>query len=260
MVALSALVITLNEESRLAKCLASLPPGVEIVVVDSGSQDRTVEIAESFGAVVIRRRFDNYSNQRNEGLRNATGDWILSIDADEVCNAELTQFLSDVCLKGKTQKEFAAYRVPRRLVFMGKTLRFGKCSDEPVRFFKRGSGKFEGTVHEKYSLVQEGRLGRLPGFLWHFSYHDLSDYFQKFNLYTSAVAQQHHAGKESKPAFVRHLVRPFSEFIVRYFFRLGFLDGYPGYCYALVSSMYAFVKYAKWHEIIAKEGQELGEN
>lgn len=246
---LSVVVITLNEERRLTACLKSLPSGAEIIVVDSGSTDRTVQIAEEFGAQVSARSFDNYANQKNAAVSLATRDWVFSIDADEELDDSARQRIIDVV---QAQPQTSAFTVTRELFFLGRHLRFGKTQDAPLRLWPRGQGQFVGEVHEHVQTSLNIRnLG--SAHLWHYSYDDLTDYFKRFNLYTTKVAQKHfHEGHRAPPLLVICL-RPWVEFLNRYFLRLGILDGYPGFVYALCSSMYTFVKYAKLREIEAGE-------
>lgn len=242
---LSVVIISLNEEARLGACLDSLPPGAEIVVLDSGSTDGTVALARAQGARVETRAFTNYGDQKNAAILLATRPWILSVDADEVLSRDLCLEIVDVT-EGPSRR-FAGYRVRRKLVFMGRKLRFGKSSDRPLRLFQRGQGHFQSAIHEHLDLGQR-KVGELRGELLHYSYADLTDYFHRFNIYTSRIAENHAHTRPLKPPFLAHVARPWVEFVMRYFIRLGFLDGYPGYTYALISSLYAFVKYAKGRE------------
>ncbi|MEZ4742841.1 MAG: hypothetical protein R3B45_10405 [Bdellovibrionota bacterium] len=127
-------------------------------------------------------------------------------------------------------------------------MNFGKTRDFPIRIFRRGFGEFEGDIHEKL-VLKGGSVGQASGILLHFSYKNLDDYFERFNLYTSKIALfRYKQGKTDLSMFV-HLLRPWFEFFSRFIFRLGFLDGRAGYTYALVSSLYAYVKYEKFLEL-----------
>ena len=197
-------------------------------------------IAKSFGARVFQRPFSNFAEHKNAALNYATRAWVLAIDADEQLDADLRLgIIQTIANAGELQ----AFHVQRRLVFMGRRMHFGKTRDWPVRLFLRSKGRYEGTIHEE--LKVPGQVGKIrSGLMWHYSYRDLSDYFVRFNRYTTAIAERHmREGK--KVAWSGHLLRPWLEFFSRYILRLGFLDGYPGYTYALISSLYAYIKYAK---------------
>jgi len=244
---LSVVLITLNEEKRLELCLRSLPRGAEVVVLDSGSTDATVALARRNGARVESRAFTNYSEQKNAAIALATRPWVLSLDADEALGPRLSAEIARVTTS--QESGVAGFRLRRRLVFMGRHLRFGKTSDAPLRLFRRGQGRFESAIHEKLVLADTASVGRLGGELLHYSYEDLSDYFSRFNLYTTRVAENHQREGRAMPVGLLHVLRPWTEFLTRYVLRLGFLDGYPGYTYALLSSLYTYVKYAKLKEL-----------
>lgn len=241
---LSVVIIAYNEESNIERCLKSLPAGADVVVLDSQSQDRTADIARALGARVSQRPFTNFAEQKNAALSLAQRGWILTIDADEELSPELRGEIPTLIQTSGA----LAYRLDRRLVFMGRRMHFGKTRDRPLRLFRKGSGQYEGAIHEEF-ILREGTVRFLRGsVLWHYSYKDLSDYFQRFNRYTSAIAAEHAKKGQSVP-MLSHLLRPWLEFFSRYVLRLGFLDGYPGYTYALVSSLYAYIKYAKLREL-----------
>ena len=241
---LSVIIIAFNEEEQLPRCLNSLPKGVEIIVLDSMSEDRTAVIANEFGALVYQRPFTDFADQKNAALGYGTRKWVLSIDADEELSPQLAQALPQLIQRS----DAAAYRLDRRLIFMGRLMRFGKTKDRPLRLFLRGAGHYKGSIHEEY-VPREGKTLFLANhILFHYSYKNLSDYFIRFNRYTSAIAEQHAAAGKT-PSFGGHVLRPWIEFFTRYVLRLGFLDGYPGYTYALISSLYAYTKYAKLFEL-----------
>ena len=241
---LTVVIITLNEEYNISRCLRSIPEGCEIVVVDSGSQDRTVELCHNFGAKVFSNDFVDYASQKNFGISKGTRSWILSLDADEELSGGASDGLINVISKG--DPDISGYKFKRRLIFMGRTMNWGKTRDAPLRLFLKDRAEFHGAVHEKVRLG-EGRVKTFSGgYISHYSYKDLYDYFSKFNKYTSLLSDQ--KADINFIVFSAHLLRPFFEFFVRYIIRLGFLDGYPGYVYALNSSLYAFTKYSKSYE------------
>jgi glycosyltransferase involved in cell wall biosynthesis len=242
---LSVAIIALNEEQNLRRCLASLPDGAEIILVDSGSTDRTVELAKSLGAKVITRPFVNYSEQKNFAISQCTRPWILSVDADE----ELDESLRQSIARAVAGSDQPAFRLRRQLVFMERRLRYGKAVDSPVRLFRRDAGAFAEAIHEEFRLHHGGAVRAVcPGTITHFSYKNIEDYFQRFNRYTTLIASQHYAKGRRRPNVFALALRPWFEFFGRYIFRLGFLDGFEGYVYALLSSHYAFVKHLKLYE------------
>lgn len=252
---LSVFLITLNEADNLPRCLASLPKGAEIVVVDSSSADDTKSIARAFGAKVFDRDFDNYGSQKNFALAQTTREWALSIDADEELSPELCRAIESIVRDSPS--EAVGYYLKRRLRFMGRLMSFGKTIDYPLRLFRRGQGRFVGEIHEKVRC--EGPVIKLRGgYMSHLSYKNLADYFDRFNRYTTRIANSHRSAQK-RVFFPLHLARPWLEFFNRYVIRLGFLDGYPGYVYALNSSLYAFIKYSKLIEearYIRSEGKQ----
>jgi glycosyltransferase involved in cell wall biosynthesis len=254
MIPLSVVIITLNEEKRLQTCLRSLPKGSEVVVLDSGSTDQTRKIAEDSGARFQTRPFSNHAEQKNAALDLATRKWVLSIDADEVLSQELNAEIERICRQKDSR--FHGFELKRRLVFMNRRLRFGKTTDRPLRLFQRGSGRFSSDIHE-HVVISSGSVGKLAAAMDHYSYDDLDDYFTRFNWYTSLVAANHIKTGKSRVNLIAHVLRPWFEFVSRYIFRGGFLDGYPGYTYALLSSFYTFVKYAKFRELTRPELKPL---
>jgi glycosyltransferase involved in cell wall biosynthesis len=246
---LSVVIIAYNEESKLSACLENLPSGAEIVVLDSGSSDKTAEIARQYGAAVYTRDFDNYAAQKNAAIQYATQKWVLSLDADEVLSESLRMSIKNV-VQGDIENPSVAYKIRRVLVYMGKRLRFGKATDYPIRLFQKDKATFVGTVHEK--LEVQGAIGCLRGELLHYSYENLDDYFNRFNRYTKMIAEKHKKNGK-KISLPLHFFRPGAEFFYRYIIRLGCLDGSAGFSYALLSSLYAFVKYEKLREFYLLE-------
>lgn len=237
---LSICLIAYNEQKRLPALLESVPKNLEIILIDSGSTDDTVKIAEQYKAKVFQNEFKNHGDQRNFALTKASNDWVLSLDPDEIFHYDLKEIESII---NNTQGILAA-KIDRHLVFMGKRLKHGNSSDRPIRLFNRKKCQYIGEIHEKIDVKAEHLTSLKKSYLDHYSYEDLTDYFHRFNRYTSLVADT----KKNKPYSLSHVFKPFYVFLYRYIFRLGFLDGYPGYTYALISSLYSFIKYAKHYE------------
>jgi len=177
-------------------------------------------------------------------LEKAQGEWILSIDADEVVTVELQKEIKKVIqIAGNS----VAFKMPRKLIFQGKFLRWGGCyPNYQVRLFRKGKARFShDLVHEK--LIVDGKIGSLKGSLLHYSYKDLSDYFERFNRYTTLDAQKRF--KNNKKFYFWYYVQPLFKFFSMYFLRLGFIDGLHGLDWAILCAYYDFVKFQKLKEL-----------
>ena len=244
---LSVVIITLNEEASLPRALDSVAWCDDIVVVDSGSTDRTVEIASSRpNCRVIHQAFLGYGPQKQVAVEAAAHDWVLSIDADEVLDERLQAALLAWCQTGPG--DHAAYLLTRQLHFMGRRFRHGKDSrDRIVRLFDRRRANFsEAQVHER--VVTDGLVGSIDGRLIHYSYADLKEYFDKFNRYTSLMARKmaDEGRSVSKAALI---ARTPIVFVQYYIVRGNFLNGFPGFVWSLLAAHYKTVKYLKLSEI-----------
>jgi glycosyltransferase involved in cell wall biosynthesis len=241
----SVAVITFNEEDRLRACLESVAWADEIVVVDSESHDKTVQIAREFTDRVVVRPWPGFADQKNFALALATGDWILSLDADEEVSAELRDEIRDVVTRADAAD---GYAVRRRNVFLGQWIRHGGLyPDWQVRLFRRGRGRFGARdVHE--SVDVDGTLGRLGGDLVHRSYRDVADFFDRANRYsTLAAAELVRTGRRAR---ARELVaRPLGRFVSMYVVQRGFLDGRKGLLLAALYAYYVFMRTAKVWEV-----------
>lgn len=243
---LSVALITLNEAANLPRTLASVRWAQEIVIVDSGSTDGTPEVARQAGARLFQEQWKGFGAQKNSAISRATGDWILSLDADEEVSSELAAEIQAL-LTGESP--FSAYRIPRRNHFLGRPLRHGGYWPDPkLRLFRRGAAQFEDRpVHE--SMQSTGPVGMLRNPLLHHCYPTLEDYIGHMNRYSTAGAQMLvSAGRapRSLPALAwTALVNPAATFLYNYIFRLGFLDGREGLLQHLNHSVYIHWKYAK---------------
>ncbi len=239
--ALSAVLIVLNEEKNIEACLKTLSFADEIVVVDSGSSDRTYELAKAFTEKVYQRKFDDFSSQKNFGAGKANSEWVFSIDADERVSIQLAEEIKRTV---SNDSNTAAYTVKRKTKLFGKTLNYsGLQADRPVRLFKKGRAHFEQPVHER--LQVNGKTGALKETLEHASFQTLSEYLNRLQFYTSLET----AGGASTGFFARPLYRFFS----LYLFRQGFRDGLEGFIYCALSGYYEFIRRAKlWEKTAGK--------
>jgi len=241
---ISVVLITFNSEKTLAKVLETVAWADEIVIVDSGSGDKTLKIAERFNAKVIYRKFDNYGVQKNFATLQASNDWILSLDDDEELSAALQQEIQSLSLE---ETPYQAYKIPRSLIFLGKLLRFsGEYKRLTLRLFNRNFGNWN-TEHVHESVEIQGKVGILKNHILHDSYRDLTDYFNKFNKYTSLGAKT--LAERGKKASVATIVTRFPiTFLKIYLLKGSCLDGYAGFMWALLAAMNPVIKYAKLKE------------
>lgn len=264
---LSVVIITFNEEANIGRTLASVQPLVtthgrsndnEIIVVDSGSTDRTVEIAKSHGAKVFVEAWKGYAAQKNSAIEKATGAWILSLDADEALSDGLPHEIAlALGRQGNLKSELPPDRqefvdgffFPRRNFFLGRWIKHGGFWPDPkLRLFRRGVGRFEHRlVHEDVFLT--GRTGRLNNHLTHHSYPTLSDYLDHMNRYSSLGAEMVAARGRARFSVFNIVLRPAATFFYNYFLRLGFLDGREGLLLHLYHAVYVSWKYAKAWEL-----------
>jgi glycosyltransferase involved in cell wall biosynthesis len=253
---LSAVLITYNEEANIARTLASVK-GIadEIIVVDSGSTDRTLELARSFGAKTFSEPWKGFAAQKNSALAKATGDWIVSLDADEEVSADLAASIRDV-VKGSAAPAFDGYMMNRRNLYLGHWIRrAGFYPDPKLRLIRRGVAGFElRAVHEDMKMPRE-KVGRLCGDLLHHAYPDLASFIEHANRYSSLGAQM--VVDEQRVGFnvINIVFRPLVRFLWSYFFRLGFLDGRAGLLIYMNHAMYVSWKYAKAWELSRAQAQ-----
>jgi glycosyltransferase involved in cell wall biosynthesis len=240
---LSVAIITLNEEANLPRTLASVTWADEIVVLDSGSTDRTREIAESFHARFFVESWKGFAAQKNSALQKATGDWILSLDADEEVEPALAQEIRETLAKNPSE---AGFWIPRKNFFLGRWIRHGGFYPDPkLRLFRGGAGAFENRlVHE--DIVLQGSSAKLRNHLLHHAYPTLDGYLEHMNRYSSLGSQMTVAGgRRARFSFVDIVVRPRLTFFYNYVLRGGFLDGREGLLLHLYHDNYVSWKYAK---------------
>ncbi|MCG2611039.1 glycosyltransferase family 2 protein [Flavobacterium sp. SM15] len=236
---ITALAITLNEEENVKRYVESLSFADEIIFVDSFSTDKTVELAESLGVKVLKREFDNFSNQRNFAISQAKNDWILFFDLDEIVTPELEAEIISVT---SSQTDFVAYFVKRNFHFLGKHIKYGGWqSDKAVRVFNKNHCKYNGNlVHEV--IAANGKVGYLKERVNHFSYKSFDNYNNKLNLYSKLQAESLYA-KNKRPGGYHFFIRPKYRFFWQYIYRLGFLDGKEGFILAYVHAFSVFKRY-----------------
>ncbi|MDG4476287.1 glycosyltransferase family 2 protein [Thiovibrio frasassiensis] len=241
---LSVAIITKDEEDRLAECLASVAFAAEVVVVDSDSTDRTVEIAREFGAVVHVEPWQGFGRQKQLAIDRCRHDWVLVLDADERVSPEAQVEIGEVLAAGSS----VAYSFPRKNYFCGRWLKHaGWWPDRVVRLFRKDSARMsERAVHE--SLEVHGPVGELRQPLIHYANKGLAQTLSKVNHYSSAGAEELFAQGKSA-SVVKALLRAAWSFLHGYVLRGGFLDRGEGFIMAVSDFMNVFFKYAKLREL-----------
>ena len=254
---ISAVMITLNSARLLAPVLDALRWCDEVVVVDSGSTDRTVEIAQRRGCRVLHRPFDGFGTQKGFAVAQARNSWVLVVDADEVVTPELQAEIRDKVARSESgMLPYKGYEVPISLIFLGRLMRYGGEYKMPhLRLFDKRYGNYnEARVHE--DVVLDAPVGRLDNHMLHDSYGSLHEYFEKFNRYTTAGAKDMQS-RGKRPSAAPVILRLPLTFLKEYILKLNFLNGYPGFVWSLFSAMYPVVKYAKLREIGKQTAPEV---
>ncbi|MFZ4714448.1 MAG: glycosyltransferase family 2 protein [Bacteriovoracaceae bacterium] len=247
---LSVVIITLNAERTLEKVLEPLSFVQDIVILDSGSTDRTKEIALKYKARFFHQDFLGFGRQKQFAVALAKNDWVLAIDADEVLSPELIHFLTKTL--NYSESSYAGYTLPIINVFLGKVLDFwGGEAQSHLRIFRKTEGNFNDlSVHER--VIVRGQTKSIPYPIFHYSYQDIHHYFLKFNQYTTNAAREL-KGKGKVLSIPMMLLRIPLKFFQLYFLRGGFTLGWQGLLWSVFSSFYVFVKYAKLREL--EQGQ-----
>ena len=242
---LSVGIITFNEENRIGKTLDSVR-GIadEIIVVDSGSNDRTVEIALAKGAKVFVEKWKGYGPQKNSVLKKCKGEWILLIDADEVISPQLKAKIKSIINNENPSGD--VYKIKLRNIAFKKEIKFGGWDDYVIRLWKNGKVKINSReVHEQYQT--DSQIKKIKEMIIHYTYDSIEEFLEKLNRYTSQSAKEY-IKKGKNPSFIKIYSKMLFRFIKMYILQLGFLDGYEGYLLAKYSSIYTMTKYTKLRE------------
>jgi glycosyltransferase involved in cell wall biosynthesis len=244
MTPISCVIIARNEEKSIVRTLDSVAWCSEVVVVDSGSTDHTVEICRQKGVQVYTQAFLGYGKQKQWATSKAHYDWILNIDADEVVSAELTKEVKSIFEKEPNPQD--VFFLPIPLYFMGRCLQNSRKKGN-IRLFNRLHSNFsDDAVHEK--VLHEGKVHYLKNPVKHFSYENIEDYLEKFNRYTTAAASDLHSRQKHICPFFAFLRFPLT-FLHFYFLKGFFIKGWPGLVWSFLSSLYPTVKGLKLFEI-----------
>jgi len=247
---LSVAIISFNEEANIKKTLeAILPIASEIVIVDSHSTDKTVEISEEMGAKVYIEDWKGHVAQKNSAIEKCTQEWILSLDCDEVVDENL---LNDIINAVKNPKA-DGYRVNRQTFYMGKYLKYSWQPDWKLRLVKRDKSPKWGGYDPHDVLSIKGKTKKLKnGYLLHYSYKDIYDHYQRMVKYAKVAAESYDKNGK-KFSYFSLFTKPLFAFIKKYFIKLGFMDGFAGLAVAISSFIYVYLKYLFLREIQEKK-------
>lgn len=246
MISLSVVVLTKNEESRIAGCLDSVKWADEIIIVDDESADRTVEIARGYTDKIFIKKMDIEGRHRNWAYRLAQNSWVLSLDADERVTQDLRREIEDIISRETVCNGFT---IPRRNFIGGYWIKYGGWYPSPqLKLFKKDKFRYEeATVHPR--AFMDDPCGHLKNDLMHYSYKNLEDFLNKLNNQTTREAEKWFEHK--KPMRLgRFLWRAADRFIRTYIGRKGYRDGFLGFIVAFNASLYQFISYLKYQEIL----------
>jgi len=246
---ITAIIPTLNEENFIEEAIASVSFADEIIVVDSYSQDHTIDLAERHKVKIVQRKFDNFSSQKNFAIDLAKHDWIYVLDADERVSPDLKEEILNAV---KNPNDCVGFYIYRTFYFTGIRIRYGGWqTDKVIRLFKKDSCRYDGKlVHEQ--IIYEGKIGFLANRIDHYSYKNLKQYAGKLDLYSSLQAHELMEAKK-KITLIHRWVKPGFRFIVLYFIRFGFLDGSRGYTLAKLHTEAVKQRYLKLELLKNKE-------
>ncbi|MGH9500307.1 MAG: glycosyltransferase family 2 protein [Terriglobales bacterium] len=256
---LSVVLITQNEEANLAGTLESVTPLVqngrgEVIVLDSGSTDRTLEVARSYGAKVFSEPWKGFAAQKNSAMEKASGDWVLQLDADEPLEEALAAEIETAL--GAAASALQGFWIPRKNFFLGRWIRHGGFyPDLKLRLIRRGCGKFE-EYGAHPTIKINGPTGTLKHALVHNAYPTLRGYIDHMNSYSSSGAQVAVKCGHRRFSVADIVLRPVLTFVYNYFIRLGFLDGREGLLLHLYHSVYVSWKYSKAWELAKRDYQQ----
>lgn len=253
MIKLSAAIITFNEEKNIAQCISSVKElADEVILIDSFSTDRTVEIAKELGAKVIQHEFLGYIEQKNLALEHTQFDHVISLDGDEALSEELQKNIKKI----KENWDCDGYMFNRCTNYCGHWVKHcGWYPDKKLRLWKKESGKWGGAnPHDIVEMKPDSKIGYLKGDILHYSYPSVSSHVNQTNNFTTIAAKEAF-GRGVRSSIFKPLVRGKLKFLRDYFFKLGFLDGRYGLIICVINGLSAFLKYAKIKEL--QDGKEI---
>ena len=250
MCTISVVIVTKNEQTNIANCLDNLKWADEIVIIDDVSTDKTIEICRRYTKnVYINDSQGSFHENKNMGLEKARGEWILSLDADEIVKPELAREIKEAI----NHSNKIGYYIPRKNYFLGTWINgCGWWPDRIIRLFKKGVTRWPLEIHDTPKIRQKNKVGELQNALIHHTYRNLKNYFEKFNQYTTRLANEEYEKGvriNFKNIFLFFLIKPLYWFICKYFFYKGFRNAYPGFFISFSSSLVIIATYSKLWEL-----------
>ena len=241
MTKITAIIPTLNEEIHIADAIKSVSFADEIIVIDSFSTDKTLEIAEKLNVKIIKRKFDDFSSQKNFAIDKASNDWVFLLDVDERLTHKLKEEIRNKLVNGFSN-DIVGYSFNRDFFFMDKHIKYGGYSNNRViRLFNRQFCRYNASlVHEK--IIAKGNVGVIKEPIKHYSYKSFSEHLLKVQRYKELQAKELFK-KGEKSSIFKILIKPKTRFISHYFFKLGVLDGFQGFVIAAIQAYGIFIKY-----------------
>jgi glycosyltransferase involved in cell wall biosynthesis len=252
----SVCVVCFNEEKYIQDCLKAVSWADDIVVIDSFSTDKTVEIAARFTPRVRQREWKGYLDQKKYAMSLAKNEWVLLMDADEVMTGELAAEIKNELDGGGGGFEGFCFR--RKLFYLNRWMKHGEWyPDYKLRLFKKAKAEIGGMEPHDNIQIKSGRIKYLKGEILHYSYENIADQIRTLNKYSSISAKEMF-NRRVKAPFLRMLAHPAWRFCQAYILRRGFMDGLPGFIIAATNSFYVFLKYTKLLELYHKQGRSPG--
>ena len=251
---ISVTIITLNEENNIERCMKSVKSFAdEVIVVDSGSTDKTVDIAKKLGAKIFVRKFDDYSNQKNFAASKTVGEWVFSLDADEVAAEQLSEEVKSAV----KVKDYNAYLIPRRNFILRAEIKYTRFSpDKHIWLWKKEKGKWVGKVHEEVKV--DGWVGELKNAKIHYQYETVGEFLSMMNKYTERMADEA-IEKGSRFSLLRLFFAPTLSFFRRFFYKKGFLDGWRGFFLSYLMAIYRMTTWIKiWEKTMRNRSSPSG--
>lgn len=243
---LSVTIITLNEEKNIRDALESVKWANEIVIVDSGSSDKTVDICKEYTEKIFYNPWPGINAQKAFAKGLVTWEWLFNLDADERVSAELAAEMQRILKEGGNCD---GYFIPRKVHYLGQWIEYsGWYPDYKLRFFRTKKGMWNG-IDPHDEVVVNGKLGYLNGDIYHFTYENIENHIVTMNRFTSVAAREYEK-RNKKSGFLSLVIRPPLVFFKKYILKQGFRDGIPGFIIAVSSAYYVFLKYAKLWELI----------